>query len=222
MPGTNIGSDALSGAATGATVGSIVPGVGTAIGAGVGGLISLLGGIFASSSTPQEEAYKQAMDAIKQYMPELKQEAFTKDEISKLVQDLRLMFTGASDVAAGKIGSAIGESGVAKGGGFADYYTQALAPVIAQGQQMAGQATEWGVNTYSDINNATKQRVLQGLQLMTGAAAGQPSMTPGQKGVSGFLQSLNLLSTGAGNFANLYKTLNMKYPSTVNTNGTIG
>lgn len=184
------------------------------------GLISALGGLLSSGDSPQEEAYAKVFEMLKQYMPELKQEAYSKDEINTIVESLKQMYRGASDVAAGKIGSAIGESGVAKGGGFADYYTQALAPTIAQGEQGAANATEWGVNTYSDINNQTKNRVLQALNSMTGTAAGLPSMTGTQKGISGFLQSLNLFSSGAGNFANLYKSLNTKYPIT-DANGKI-
>jgi len=219
VSGTNL-SNAFQGASTGATIGSVIPGIGTIAGAGIGGLISLIGGLFSASDTPQEQAMAQAMDILKDYMPELKKEAYSKDEIAKIVNELKMMYRSSADVAAGKIGSAIGESGAARGGGWADYYTQSLAPVIAQGEQGAASAEQFGVETYSNINNATKQRVLQGLQLMTQNAMGQPSMTSGQKGVAGFLQSLNLLSTAGGNIAGMYKNLKTQYP-TIGQNGAI-
>ena len=215
----NAATDALSGASTGAAVGSVIPGVGTAIGAGVGGLLSVIGGLFASGDSPSEEAYQQIFDMLKDYMPELKQQAYSKSEIQTIVNNLRQTYRGAADVAAGKIGSAIGESGVAKGGGFADYYTQALAPVIAQGEAGAAAADQFGVQAYSTIKDQTSQRVLQAMGLMSNTAGGLPSMTPGQKGTAGFLQTLNLLSTAGGNFASMYKNLNTKYPTPTGTGG---
>jgi hypothetical protein len=203
----DVGSGALSGASIGT---AIAPGIGTAVGAGAGALI---GALFSMGDSPSEEAYQQIFDMLKDYMPELKREAYTKNEIQTIVNSMKQMYRNAADVAAGKIGAAIGESGAAKGGGFADYYAQALAPVIAQGEAGAASAEQFGVEAYSTIKSQTNQNVIGGMNAMTNAAAGLPSMTSGQKGTAGFLQTLNLLSTAGGNYAQMYKNLNTKYPN---------
>lgn len=216
MPLGQYAQQALISTASGAATGNPL---GLALGVG-GGLVSLLGGLFASGDSPQEEAYTEIFNMLKEYMPELKKEAYSKSEIKSIVNSMQQMYRGAADVAAGKIGSAIGESGVAKGQGFADYYTQSLAPVIAQGEYGAAGAEQFGVEAYSNINNQTKNRVLQALGLMTSGAAGLSSMTDAQKGISGFLQTGNLLATAGGNIADMYKNLNTRQPR-VDQNGNI-
>lgn len=206
----NVIGSTLGGASTGAGIGTaIAPGIGSAIGAGVGGLLGLMQGVFTEES-PSEEAYNQIFEMLKDYMPELKQEAYSKDEIQGIVNNLMRTYRGAADVSAGKIGSVIGESGVAKGGGFADYYMQSLAPVIAQGEAGAANAQQFGVNAYSAIKDQTSQRVLQAMGLMSNNAQGMNTLSSGQQGIMGTLQMLNLLSSAGGNFASMYKDLNHK------------
>ncbi len=194
--------------------------LGAGISGGIAGLISTLGGIFASGDSLQEESYQKIFKMIQDYLPELKKQSYSKAEIETIVKSMQTMYRGAGNLAATKVGQAIGESGVTPGQGFAEYYTSSVAPIMAEGQQQAAGAEQWGVGAYNDIYNSAKDRTLQGLNLMTGAAAGMPNMSSGQKGIAGFLQTLNLLATGGGNFANMYKNFNMKYPTT-DQNGNI-
>ena len=200
--------------ASGAAAGSAFPGIGT----GIGALASLLGGLIASGDSPNEEAMKEVMDMIKQQLPNASKLAFTKDEINSLVKTMQSIYRGGANVAAGQIGSAIGESGMTPGQGFAEYYTQSLAPVIAEGENKAAGAVGWGEQAYSDNYNAAQDRISRLLGLLTQAASGQGSMTGWQKGISGFLQTGNLLATGYGNLAKGWRDWNYK-PPTGNSNG---
>lgn len=200
----------LSGASTGATIGSAIPGIGTAVGAGVGALISLLGGLIGSKKSPQEKAIEELFASLKDYLPELGKEAYSKSEIQNIVNNMKAMLMASGDIAASRLGSVIGESDIAKGGGWADYYMSAIAPVIAQGITQAAEAEKFGVGAYADIQDAAKRRSLAGYQTLLGAGQYLPSMTSGQRGLVSGLQTLNLLSTAFGNIASAYSNLNKK------------
>ena len=174
------------------------------------GLLSALGGLLSSGSSPQEEAMKQVYDMLKSYLPEMSKTPYSKGEIQSIVKQMQQMYRGASNVAAGQIGSAIGETGMPKGQGWGEYYTQALAPIIAEGQNRSANAEMMGVEAYSDMFNQAKSRTGNLLGTITQASSMLPQMTGGQKGMAGFLQTLNLLATGGGNFAEMWKNLNYK------------
>lgn len=195
----NTGGDLLS------SLGSIIP--------GVGGVISLLGGLFSSSKSPQEQAYENVLSMIKQ--GKLGQEAYTKGEIESIVNDLQTMYRGAASLSAARVGQAIGESDVAGGQGYADYYLSNIAPILAQGEAGAAEAEKFGVQAYSSIHGQAQNEIASALGLATQASAGLSNMTGTQKGIAGFLQTLNLLSQAGGNIANLYTGLNKQYPTGV-------
>ena len=176
-------------------------------------LLSTLGGIFGSKKSPQEQSMEEMMGLLKQYLPNMEKMAFSKEEISTLVKSMQSMYRGGANVAAGNIGAAIGESGATPGQGFAEMYTQALAPVIAEGENKAAGAEAWGEQAYSNEFNQAKGRVSNMLGTMSQVASMQPSMTADQKGISGFLKTLQLLSTGTGNLANAWKDFNYKPPT---------
>ena len=171
-------------------------------------LSGLASGIFGSGQSEQEKAMAEAFEMIKGQLPNAGKMAFTKEEINAFVKTMQGIYRGGANVAAGQIGSAIGESGVAKGGGFADYYTQSLAPVIAEGENKAAGAIGWGEQAYSNNYNQAQSRVTQLLGMLTQAASGQASMTGAQKGIASGLQGANLFATGYGNLAKTYKDLN--------------
>lgn len=170
-------------------------------------------GALSSGGNDSEKAYQEIMKLIKD--AGLGQTPFSKEEIQTLVKDMQTMYRGAGSLAATRVGSAIGEADVAGGQGWADYYMSNISPILAQGEMGAAEAGKFGVSAYSDMFNQAKGRVAQSLGLMTQAAGGLPTMSGTQKGVAGFLQSLNLLSTAGGNFANMYSNLNKKYPTSV-------
>ena len=181
----------------------------TAIGIGAG-LLSTLGGLLSTGKSPQEKAMEEMFAMIKQYIPEMSKTPYSKEEINSLVKQMQQMYRGGANVAAGQIGSAIGESGMPKGQGWSEYYTQALAPVIAEGENKSAGAMGWGAETYGGMFDQAKGRVSSMLGTATQAGSMLPQMTGGQKGLAGFLQTLNLLASGGGNFANMYKNLNWK------------
>lgn len=198
---------AASSTASGAATGSMVlPGIGT----GVGALVGLLSGIFGSQESSQEEASQKAYEMIQKYLPELSKQSYTKDEINAIVKQMQIAYRGAGSISAGQVGAAIGESGVAKGGGYADYYTQAVAPILAEGQMKAADAEQFGVAAYNDSYNSAKNRLANALGMLTQSAQGLSTMTGGQKGIIGGLQGLNLGATAFGNLAKGYKDLTYK------------
>jgi hypothetical protein len=179
----------------------------------LGSLFSGLGaGIFGSQESAQEKSMKEAFDMIKKQLPNASKMAFSKEEINTLVKTMQSIYRGGANVAAGQIGSAIGESGATPGQGFAEYYTQSLAPVIAEGENKAAGAVGWGEQAYSDNYNQAQSRVNQLLQLLTGAASGQASQTGTQKGIASGLQGMNLFATGYGNLMKGWKDYNNKTP----------
>jgi len=168
----------------------------------------ILGGIFSGGESPQEKEAKKVQRLIKSYLPQAGQTAFSKAEINALIKTMQSIYGGAANVAAGQIGSAIGESGITGGQGFAEYYTQALAPVIAQGQEESAKAQLQGNQLYEEDFNNAKQRVAQLLSLLAGNTQSFANQTGTQKVVSGFLSGANLGATALGNIATAYKDFN--------------
>lgn len=185
------------------------------IGGGVTGLASLFG---------NDDARNEGIQAIMDNLmgdASLSETAFSKSELlQKILPIIQQTYRGGANVAAGQIGAALGESGMNQGQNFAEYYTQALAPVIAQGENLAGNANQQMVEFYGNLDNAAKQRKLSsyGLQ-MQGAMGMTQEPSPIEKFMASFLQGANLGATAAGNIgmADYYNTKNKSVvPAVVN------
>ena len=204
----------VSNMTTGASVGAIGGPVGAGIGAGVGLLLSIFGGNTAGQDSPYDEATKYALETLMKKMPGLESTPYSKGEVEGKVSGMKSTLRGAADVSAGRVGTSLAEglsaSGVPKGHPSSSIFTSEMAPVIARGEEGAVEAEKFGMDFFANMDANAKQRLLQGLNLMMGGAAQQPTMTSGQEGFAGFMQTLNLLATGAGNIGSAYKDLTHK------------
>jgi len=168
----------------------------------------ILGGILNSGESPQEKEAKIVQRLIKAYLPQAEKTAFSKAEINALIKTMQSLYGGAANVAAGQIGAALGESGITGGQGFAEYYTQALAPVIAHGQEESAKAQLYGNQLYEEDLNNTRQRVAQLLSLLVGNTQSFANQTNTQKIASGFLSGANIGATALGNIGSAYRDFN--------------
>jgi hypothetical protein len=166
------------------TLGGVFGGLGTGgWGAIAGGLVT---GLSALGKDPKQEKFEKIFDKLEDSEEYLKSTPFTKDEImGQLLPQAQKIYRGAADILGGKAGAAVGESGVAKGQSFGEYYTQALAPIIAQGEQQAGDAISRFGQWYSGLDAQAKNRFLDAVRLQMGAAAGTDDMTDLQKFITG-------------------------------------
>jgi len=174
---------------------------------GIGGLLS---GAFASADSPRDKAMEEMLKRIQGYIPYLRTSALSKSEIQSQTTRQARSLRGGADAAAGRLGSAIGEADIAGGQGFAEYYMQALAPVLQQGLAQSVQAEQVGNDLIMKSDQSAKNNLLQALSLMSGVSGAQPDMTSGQRGFSGFLQGANMFSSGIGSLAEAYKNFNYK------------
>lgn len=171
------------------TVGLIVQGVG-----------GLLGGLFAGGESPQEKAYARIQQTLEESEDYFKSTPFTKEEImGELLPQVQQIFRGSADVLAGKIGARTGESGMAGGQSAMDYYIQSVAPVIAQGENLAAGAVGQFANFWATLDNQAKNRFLESVKTQLAAAAGAPTETAGQRAALGFLSGADIASTAFGN-----------------------
>ena len=190
--------------------------LGSGVGLGtIGGILtSIFGGATAAQASPYDEATKYALETLMAKLPGLESTPYSKGEVEGKVSGMKSTLRGAADVSAGRVGASLAEglgaAGVPKGHPSASIFTSEMAPVIARGEEGAVQAEQYGMDFFANMDNAAKQRLLQGLNLMMGGAGMQPTMTPGQEGFAGFMQTLNLLATGAGNIGSAYKDLTHK------------
>ncbi len=163
-------------------------------------LSSILGGAFSGGDSPQEKASKEVLGKLEDNEDWLKGSPFTKEEImNALLPAVQKIYRGAADVAAGKIGATVGETDVAGGQGFMEYYTQALAPVIAEGENKAGAAVSEFGKWYSELDAEKKNRFLQTMNLELQAVGGLPTMTNMQKIFTGAMKGANIGTTAMGN-----------------------
>lgn len=190
-----------------------------------GGLLGAAGGI---GTSPQQKQAEKLIGTLEESEAYLKSTPFSKEEImNDLLPEVQKMYRAASDVAAGKIGASIGESDLAPGQGFADYYAQTLAPVIAQGEQQAAAATSKFGKWYSALDAQAKQRFLESVDLQMQATQGLPSMNQFQRMTSGALSGMNLGATAGGNIAkagalNTQADLNKNLNELLNQQGALG
>ncbi len=163
-------------------------------------LLSGLGGIFGESD--KEKYLKDALDRIYANEDYVKSLPFTKDELfNQIFPLIKQLNIGASDVAAGRLGSAIGESSANVGGGqnFSDLYVQTLAPVIAEGQQLSAKALQDLVGLYASMDDASKRRLISLLGLTMQGSEALPSLTDFQAFITNSLQGFDIGSKILGN-----------------------
>jgi len=173
----------------------------------------LLSGILGSGTSPSEEGFQKLFNELYNNMDFLKQTPFSKEELfQSILPAVQSTFRRSADVAAAKAGATIPESvggSVPEGQGFMDFYINALAPIIAKGENLAGQANVNFVDLYNRMDSEAKQRFLQAIQLGGNLAGGLPGQTGGQKFFTNFLQGADIGSTIQGNIA-LGDALNSK------------
>ncbi|MFA4916917.1 MAG: hypothetical protein WC974_09670 [Thermoplasmata archaeon] len=179
---------------------------------GLSALLSIGGGILGSQSSPQEDYFKNMSKTISDYMPYLSSSAFSKSDIDNIVKSISAMYRGSANVAAGGIGASLGESlnasGVPKGQPSASMYVSELAPVIAEGEKGAASAAQWGSDFFANLDAQAKQRVMSALGMMSSLGQGYSDQTGGQKGLMSGISSFNMLTSGFGNIAKMWKDIN--------------
>lgn len=192
------------------SIGGFMSGPGGAI---AGGLLSAFTGL---GESPKEEKLNEILDKMYANEDFVKSMPFTKDELfNSIYPKIKQLNTGAADVAAGRLGSAIGETGANMGGGqnFVDNYIQQLAPVIAEGQFKSAEALQGLVAMYGQMDDAAKKRLLQLFGMEAQTASQLPSMTDFQAFVTNFLQGGNITSTIQGNLGTADYLKNKQYPN---------
>jgi hypothetical protein len=166
------------------------------IGAGIGAIGEIFG------SNPREEALQAGISTLQESRDYISSTPFSKEEImGELLPQAQKKFRGAADVVAGRLGAATGEVDTAKGQATKDFYIQTLAPVIAKGEELAGQAISDFGKWYSTLDAQAKGRFLQSVQLELNAAMGLPEQNQFQRTITAALGGLNLGSTAGGNIA---------------------
>ena len=178
----------------------------TGIGSGLAGL----------GDSDKEEALKASLEKLYANEDYIKSAPFSKDEMfNTIFPMIKQLNMGASDVAAGRLGSAVGEGGANMGGGqnFVDYYVQALAPTIAQGQFASAEALQNLVQMYGQMDNQAKTRLLQLLGYEMQGAAQLPSMTDLQAFMTNFIQGGEMTSKIQGNLAMADYYSNKEFPN---------
>jgi hypothetical protein len=163
----------------------------------------LLSGWLGSGESDQEKAIRGILDKLESNEDFFKSTPFTKDELfNTIMPAIQQTQRGAADVAAGRLGAAVGETGnIAGGQGTMDYYLQSLAPIIAQGEQNAANTYQNFIQMWSTMDAQAKERFMQTLNMQTGVAQGLPDMTKGQEFITNFLSGAQIGATGYGNVA---------------------
>jgi hypothetical protein len=181
--------------------------------AGVGGM-GLLTGLMGTEDSPRDEALAYALKQIQSYMPSAQKTAYSKEQITSLVSQMKQNLGGAAKVSAGAVGNnlaeAMGSAGVPGGQAQGEMYASALAPVIAQGERDKVGADQFGMDFFNKMDGDSKQRVIQLLSVLSGISGMQSDETSGQRSVASGLQGLNLASTAYGNIMKGWKDYNHK------------
>jgi hypothetical protein len=161
---------------------------------------TVLGGTGALGESPQEKTTKEALGQLNANEDWLKSAPFSKEEImGTLLPMVQKMYRGSADVLAGKAGAAVGDMGLPQGQSTTEYYLQALAPAISQGENLAaGAVSEFG-KWFSTIDADTKNRFIDMIKTKLAGAGGLPDMDQFQRVLTGALSGLNLGATAGGN-----------------------
>jgi len=161
---------------------------------------TLLGGLGASGQSPQEKNAENINNTLQDNEDYFKSLPFSKEEImNSLLPQVQKIYRSSADVVAGRLGQNVGESGVAGGQGLSSYYLSTLAPVIAQGENLAAGAVSDFGKWYSQLDAQAKNRFMQAISLEIQNNGSLPDMNTLQRTISGALSGLNLGATAGGN-----------------------
>lgn len=161
----------------------------------------LLSGLFGSDESDQEKAIKSILDKLDANENFFKSTPFSKEELFQTIMPaIQKTQIGAADVAAGRLGAAVGETAnVASGQGKMDYYLQTLAPIIAQGQQNAASTYQNFMQLWNQMDAQAKNRFMESLNMQLGASNGLNNMSNTEQFFTNFLSGAQLGMTGYGN-----------------------
>lgn len=194
-------ADLVGGAVGGASAGSAFGPVGAFAGAILGGI---LGGVAGSQKSPQEEAAEGILADLEGLDELFKTLPFTKEEVmQELLPQAQGIYRGAADIVAGKIGAQTGEAGIAKGQGAKDFYLQSIAPVIAQGEQLAGGAIGEYANFFAQMSENQKGQLLNFYKTKLAASQGLPDMTTFQRTITGAFSGMQVGSNIQGDIGQI-------------------
>jgi hypothetical protein len=154
------------------------------------GASALLNAIVSGGKSDQQKEMEKFLRLLEQDKDKIDGMSFSKADIETLTQDIQNLYRGGADVAAGRLGSAIGESGSAGGQAFADLFVQSLAPVIAEGEFKSADAEKWGAQFFANLDQQRKSNLMNFYQLAFGGASALPGTNSGQRTVLGGLQGL--------------------------------
>lgn len=167
----------------------------------VSGIAGLISGFLGGGQSPQEEEVRKILDQLYEQVDWIKQLPFSKEELMNgVLPQVQKTFRGGANVAAGQIGSTIPEvSGAPAGQSFMEYYTQALAPTIAQGENLAGKAQMDITQMYINEKQTAGNQISDIYRIMLGAASGLPAQSGAQRFFTNFAQGMNLGAAAYGN-----------------------
>lgn len=168
----------------------------------ISAIAGLISGFLGGGESPQEEEVRKILDQLYEQVDWVKQLPFSKEELMNgILPQVQKTFRGGANVAAGQIGSTIPEvSGAPAGQSFMEYYTQALAPQIAQGENLAGKAQMDITQMYINEKQTADSLINDIYRTMVGAAQGLPAQSGAQRFFTNFAQGMNLGATAYGNF----------------------
>ena len=180
---------------------------------GIGGLSSLMG-LLGLDKSPRDKELERIRHMIESYMPWIRSTPYSKSEVSNLVSDYKKAIDTSVGLYKSSLGSSLFESmgaaGVPAGQPSASMYVSEMAPLLAKGVEQKSNVDKWGAEFYANMEAKAKDSLLSLLSNLSALAPYQSGLSSGQSFMGSFLNAFNLLSSGAGNLANLYKSLNMK------------
>ena len=166
----------------------------------------------AGQESPRDKQMAELMEVFKQNQDWFKSMPYSKSEVEGISNKMQDQVGASADVAAGRLGSAIGEAGVAGGGDYANFFLQNLAPIIAGAEKDKVSIEKSMMDFYSNLDQNAKTNFLNAMSGMTSTAGQMQDMTPGQQHFAGGAQGMNLMATGFGNLAEAYKDYNYETP----------
>jgi len=174
-------------------------------------LMSLAGGGLSSLFTgdsPQEKALMGVGKDIDANMGWLKSTPYSKGEINTISTQMGQQLTGAADVAAGRLGSAIGEADIPGGQPYGEYYMQALAPTIASGQAGAVDIKKQMMQFFAGMDEETKKNFLSAMGIKAGVGTNLPGTTNVQEGYLSSIGGTDMFAKIFGSLAKAYRDFN--------------
>lgn len=154
----------------------------------VSGATGLVNAILSGGKGDQQQAIEKYLNMLENEKDNLGGLAMSRGEVMNLVSDIQELYRGGADVAAGRVGSAIGESGVAGGQGFADLHLQSTAPIIAEGEFKSADAEKWGAQFFAQLDESRKRNLTNFYSLLLNGSSQLPGTNTAQRTALGFLQ----------------------------------